>query len=161
MRCDEFPAISANELQALTDVVSSPLSTPPVSSSLIANYVVPQVIVRSPRARSEIFLVVDANRLLQRICQQRTSRMPWVRVSWASSGSVQCNVIRTLVVASCGALNPTIDFTAERPKVDRLGQERLGAVLEGNPSQTDLRGDRAETAGGKGTLHPARRRPQG
>jgi len=31
---------------------------------------------------------------------------------------------------SCGAFNPTIDFTAERPKVDWLGQKRLGATLK-------------------------------
>ena len=29
-----------------------------------------------------------------------------------------------------GAFNPHIDFAAERPKIDRLGQQHLGTVLQ-------------------------------
>ena len=31
---------------------------------------------------------------------------------------------------SCGALNPHIDFAAERPEIDRLGQKRLSAIRQ-------------------------------
>jgi hypothetical protein len=33
-------------------------------------------------------------------------------------------------VHSRGAFDPRVDFTAQRPEVDWLGQQRLGAVLQ-------------------------------
>jgi len=63
MTWDQFPGNRPNKPRSPNDVASRPLPKSPVSSSL--DNVVPQMIIRSPRARPEKFVLSDAKRLLQ------------------------------------------------------------------------------------------------
>jgi hypothetical protein len=33
--------------------------------------------------------------------------------------------------ASCGSFNPRVDFAAKHPKIDRFGEKRFGATIQG------------------------------
>jgi hypothetical protein len=46
-----------------------------------------------------------------------------------TSGAASSHTL-TLDYGLCGALNPHIDLIAERYKIDRLGQQRLSAILQ-------------------------------
>jgi hypothetical protein len=48
---------------------------------------------------------------------------------------------------SSGALDPAVDPAARRPEIDRLGQQRLGAILIAHP-------DKAQRYGSAGWIRP-------
>jgi hypothetical protein len=87
MPCDQFLANGANEPQSPVDVASKAVTE--VACEFIANYVVPQTIVRSPRVRPAKFVLLGAKRLLQqyRLFSDVSPSLSNVR-SWGSKEHV-------------------------------------------------------------------------
>ena len=87
MPFDQFPANRPNEPRSPIDVAVRPLPRSPVSSSL--DNVVPQSIVRSPRARPGEFGFSHAKRLLQQNLEKTGSDRRTVKVTrMTHNGSV-------------------------------------------------------------------------
>ena len=122
-----FPPNDKTSRKSPIDMASNPSQKSPVSSS--PNEVTPHIFIRTSQLQPANFAIVMQKDFCNNIGHFRTHAPQKIERAWAGANLLLGDVTQAVsgwhppgFVRLCGAFDAHVEFTAERPEVDRLGQ---------------------------------------